>query len=252
MRARAGAERKVRALGRILAGAFSVLVLAGSAGAGADSIEERLATASPGNGESLFRVCGACHAITEGAAHTIGPNLRGVVGRPVASAEGYDRYTPALSSFGGVWSPERLDRYLRQPMVEVEGTSMVFPGIPDAGDRADLIAWLNRHSPAPVDFGPGSAAPGEADAAAPRRSEPPGPGVFVAGEGAEATHAHCTACHSGRIVVQQGLTREGWEEVLEYMVEEQGMTPIEEPDRDRVLGYLATHYGLDRPNFPLR
>ena len=30
------------------------------------------------------------------------------------------------------------------------------------------------------------------------------------------------------------------------------MTSIEEPDRDRVLGYLSTHYGPDRPNFPLR
>ena len=100
----------VRTVGRILAGAFSVLVLAGSVAADEDSIEERLAAASPGNGESL----------------------------------------------------------------------------------------------------------------------------------------------SERIVVQQGLTREGWEEVLEYMVEEQGMTPIEEPDRDRVLGYLSTHYGPDRPNFPLR
>ena len=244
--------RGVRAVGRILAGTFSVLVLTGSVTAGEDSIEERLATASPANGESLFRACGACHTITKGTAHTIGPNLWDVIGRPVASAEGYDRYTPAMSSFGGIWSPERLDRYLRQPMVEVEGTGMVFPGMPDAGDRADVIAWLNRHSPAPADFGSGRAASGDAAAPAPRRSGPPDLGVFVAGEGAEATHAYCTACHSERIVAQQGLTREGWEEVLEYMVEEQGMTSIEEPDRDRVLGYLSTHYGPDRPNFPLR
>ena len=242
----------VRVVERTLAGVFAVLVLAGGAAAGEDSIEARLTTASPENGERLFRVCGACHAIAEGAAHSVGPNLWGAVGRPVASAEGYDRYTPAMSSLGGIWSPERLDRYLRRPMVEVEGTSMAFPGIPGAGDRADIIAWLNRNSPAPADFGSGRAASGEADTAAPRRSEPPGPGVLVAGEGAEETYAYCTACHSERIVVQQGLTREGWEEVLESMVEEQGMAPIEEPDHDRVLGYLSTHYGPDRPNFPLQ
>ena len=34
------------------------------------------------------------------------------------------------------------------------------------------------------------------------------------------------------------------------MVEEHEMTPIEEPDRARVLGYLATHYGPDRPTSP--
>ena len=36
------------------------------------------------------------------------------------------------------------------------------------------------------------------------------------------------------------------------MVEEHEMTPIEEPDLGRILGYLATHYGPDRPNFPNR
>ena len=35
---------------------------------------------------------------------------------------------------------------------------MVFPGVPDARDRVDLIAWLNRSSPALLDFGPGGGA----------------------------------------------------------------------------------------------
>ena len=34
------------------------------------------------------------------------------------------------------------------------------------------------------------------------------------------------------------------------IVEGNGMTPIEEPDLGRILAYLATHYGVDRPNFP--
>ena len=75
---------------------------------------------------------------------------------------------------------------------------------------------------------------------------------LVAGEGARETHAYCTACHSERIVAQQGLTRADWEEVLEQMIEENGMTPIEEPDLGRVLAYLSAHYGPDRPNFPNR
>ena len=87
-------------------------------------------------------------------------------------------------------------------------------------------------------------------AAAPRSAQPPALGVLVAAEGAEETHAYCTACHSERIVAQQGLSRPDWEELLEQMVEENGMTTIEEPDLGRILTYLATHYGLDRPNFP--
>ena len=232
---------------------------AGAAKAGEDDLADRLARASPERGEQVFQVCRACHMIEAGAPHTIGPNLWGLVGRPVASAEGYDRYTPGMSSLGGVWTPARLDRYLREPMVQVEGTTMVFPGVPDARDRADLVAWLNRNSPAPLDLGAGgdagagtggAAAGGEASGGATAPSPVHDLGLLVAGEGAFETHAYCTACHSERLVAQQGLTRPDWDELLEQMVEEHEMTPIEEPDRSRVLGYLATHYGTDRPNFP--
>ena len=267
--------------GPVLAGLLLVSALAAGAGGGT-SLGERLAAASPDRGEKAFRVCSACHTIERGGAHTVGPNLWGVVGRPVAAAEGFDRYTPAMSSFGGIWSPERLDRYLRQPAVEVRGTTMVFPGIPNAGDRADLIAWLDLNSPAPTGFGSeraagrdgaakamGTAAPGSAgvspasregaanamgtaggEAPAPRSAPPPELGILVDEEGAEETYAYCTACHSERIVAQQGLTRADWEELLEQMVDEHGMNPIEELALGRVLAYLATHYGPDRPNFP--
>ena len=251
-------------------GLFASIALAGAgagaATAGEDGLAGRLARASSERGEQVFLVCRACHMIDEGAPHTIGPNLWGLIGRRVASAEGYDRYTPGMSSYGENWTPARLDIYLRQPMVEVQGTTMAFPGVPDAGDRADLIAWLNRNSPAPLDLGAGGdvgagtsgvAAGGEASggaaAAAPAAPSPARDlGLLVAGEGAFETHAYCTACHSERIVAQQGLTRDGWAELFEQMVEEHEMTPIEEPDRARVLDYLAAHYGTDRPNFPSR
>ena len=241
------------------------MALAPAAAHGEASLLDRLATASPDRGQKVFRVCRACHAIDAGADHAIGPNLRAVLGRPVAAAEGFDRYSPAMKSYGGTWTPERLDRYLRQPAVEVEGTAMVFPGIPDADDRADLIAWLNLNSASPADFAPNRAAPGAAGntagtqdvktggtTSAPRPVPQTDLGVLVAGAGAEETHAYCTVCHSERIVAQQGLTRADWEELLEQMVEENGMNPIEEPDLGRVLSYLATHYGPDRPNFPDR
>ena len=85
-----------------------------------------------------------------------------------------------------------------------------------------------------------------------RQSESPNLGVLVSGEGAAETYAYCIICHSERLVAQQGLTRQGWEEVVELMVEEHGMAPIASPVLDRVLGYLSTHYGPDRPNYPLQ
>ena len=228
-----------------------LLLLAAGAGraAGETSIQERLAVASPGRGEALSRVCRACHGIDEGAARTLGPQLRGVIGRTVASEEGYDRYSSAMAAYGGVWSVERLDRYLRSPSDEVEGTSMVFPGVPDAGERADIIAWLGVVSGSitpPVENRAGSG-PAGVPASETGNADL---GVLFAAEGAAVTHAYCTVCHSERIVAQQGLTRKDWVETLEYMVEEHGMAPIAAPDFDRIVEYLSTHYGPDRPNFP--
>lgn len=86
----------------------------------------------------------------------------------------------------------------------------------------------------------------------PRQPQSPGRGILVPGDGVAETYAHCIPCHSERLVAQQGLTRQGWEEVIELMMEEHGMAPIQSPNLERVLAYLSTHYGPDRPNFPLR
>ncbi|MEM1159710.1 MAG: aldehyde dehydrogenase [Pseudomonadota bacterium] len=75
-------------------------------------------------------------------------------------------------------------------------------------------------------------------------------GVLFTAPGVDETYAYCAGCHSERIVAQQGLTRDGWVEILEWMVEEQGMGEIEEPDLTLILDYLTKHYNEDRPNFP--
>ncbi len=67
---------------------------------------------------------------------------------------------------------------------------------------------------------------------------PPGPGR-------ETVYGLCSACHSLMIVKQQGLSRRVWDETLVWMVEEQGMPPLDPPERDEVLDYLAQHYGPD-------
>jgi hypothetical protein len=80
--------------------------------------------------------------------------------------------------------------------------------------------------------------------------EPPEFGNLFVAPGVENTFYTCIACHSEMIVAQQGLTRDGWVEMLEWMVDEQGMDMIEEPDLSEILDYLATNYNVDRPNFP--
>lgn len=73
---------------------------------------------------------------------------------------------------------------------------------------------------------------------------------LAAGPGQEEVLIYCSACHSTRIVQQQGLSRDEWLETLEWMVEEQGLEEIDEPDLSLILDYLAKHYNVDRPNFP--
>ena len=75
-------------------------------------------------------------------------------------------------------------------------------------------------------------------------------GQFYRAPGAQITYDFCTACHSELIIIQQGQDRDGWDEILVWMVEDMGMGELFEEDRDQILDYLAAYYGEDRPNYP--
>jgi cytochrome c len=233
-----------------LVAAGMVLVVLTVGGALAQSLEERLAAADPQKGATLFKRCQACHTVQEGGPHRIGPNLWGVIGRPVASAAGYTRYSRPLREFGGNWELDRLDAYLENPKAVVPRGTMAFAGVPRPDDRADLIAWLNANSPEPLSFAARAGPADEATVAG--EADMPDYGLLVDAPGVAETHAYCTPCHSEMIVVQQGLSRERWARLFEWMVEDQGMAAIDEPDRTTVLDYLTAHYNEDRPNFPRR
>ena len=63
--------------------------------------------------------------------------------------------------------------------------------------------------------------------------------------GREEVFAYCVACHSMKLVVQQGLTRSGWDELLTWMYDEQEMEPLDPEDKNLVLDYLAKDIGPD-------
>ena len=65
--------------------------------------------------------------------------------------------------------------------------------------------------------------------------------------GQETVETLCLACHSLAIVEQQRLNRRVWDEVLVWMVEEQGMPELEPEERQAVLDYLAQTYGAEVP-----
>lgn len=98
-----------------------------------------MASAEPAAGEKVFAKCKACHKIDGNNA--TGPHLDGVVGRAVASVEGFG-YSEAMKSFGGDWTPEALFAFLGNPKGVMPGTKMAFAGLPKLEDRASVIIYL--------------------------------------------------------------------------------------------------------------
>ena len=287
--------------GLLRACCFLIPAVAGAATT-LDPIAPRLVNADPGRGEKIFLQCRVCHEASPDGRYTVGPNLWGVVGRPLASQPGYP-YSDSLKSIGGSWDYD--------PRAMAPAGRMAFAGIKRADERAHLLAFLRTLSdsmaklpslPAPPDApGYGGLPEGEGRAAvyftcrachsldqftgermkrekwdsllvtmvekngmeAPEtwarrlmldylsihfgvseeddwQGLPPGPGR-------EEVFYTCKACHSLMLVKQQGMNRENWDETLEWMVEEQGMDEIDDQAmRDRILDYLALHYGSER------
>jgi cytochrome c len=94
-----------------------------------------------------FEPCIACHSYQKDEPLQEAPPLWGVVGRRVASVEGFD-YSPALRSLAGAWDRARLDQFLTNPKAMVPGTQMKLGGIPDPTERAIVLDFLETLSPA--------------------------------------------------------------------------------------------------------
>jgi cytochrome c len=123
----------------------------GEAAAPAEPLPVLLAKADPAKGQASARKCASCHTFESGGANKVGPNLYGVVGRPVASHAGFN-YSAALKEKGGEWTYEALDAFIHAPKKAVPGTIMAFAGIGQAQERADLLAYMRTLSdnPAPL------------------------------------------------------------------------------------------------------
>ena len=126
----AGFLRSAKMKGLGLAGGASILAVPGTA-VGADAAK----------GEALFKRCAACHSIDSAKKFGAGPNLGGIVGRKAGTTS--FSYSPALKASGFTWTPEKLDAFLEDPAAAVPGNKMIYPGMSNAADRANLIAFLS-------------------------------------------------------------------------------------------------------------
>lgn len=118
---------------------LALFLLAGVARADEGNVKE---------GEEVFRKCRACHEVGADARNKLGPVLNGIVGRKAGNIEGYN-YSPAnrkAGAEGWVWSQANLDTYLVNPRAAMPGNRMSFAGLPDAQERADVIAYLKTQT----------------------------------------------------------------------------------------------------------
>ena len=103
----------------------------------------------PAAGERIFRRCQACHRLEEGR-NMVGPSLHGVVGRDIASVEGFN-YSDALAAQEGAWTPELLSQFIADPKGTIPGNKMAFAGVPDEQDRIDVITFIQQAAESPAD-----------------------------------------------------------------------------------------------------
>jgi cytochrome c len=124
-------------MNRISAGAIAMLALT--------ALPDR-AVAKPGaaaRGERMYRACAPCHSL-EPNRNMTGPSLADIWNRKSGSLASFPRYSPALKSAGIVWNDDTLDEWIKDPPHFISGNTMTFPGIKDARQRADLLAFLKE------------------------------------------------------------------------------------------------------------
>jgi cytochrome c len=117
------------------------LVLAGVALGAALPVAAQPPEGNAARGAAAFGQCVACHSV-EPDVQLTGPSLAHVWARRAGSVEGFTRYSEPLKRAPVVWDATTLDRWLEDPQVVVPGNLMTFPGVKDARQRADLVAYL--------------------------------------------------------------------------------------------------------------
>jgi cytochrome c len=171
-------------------------------------------TGDVARGERLFRACAACHSLEPGKNMT-GPSLAELWNRKAAGLESFMRYSPALKSSGIIWDDQTLDAWLNDPAHFIPGNTMTFPGVKDARQRADLLAFLKD-----------ATRPGRAPATMAQRDRPMGGMMGMMGGRAPPnlkkldadervqTITHCKDTY--RVTTADGKTRDFWERNLRF------------------------------------
>ncbi len=102
------------------------------------------------NGAIIYQdACGQCHQLNAGL-NKKGPQLMNIYGAPAAELEDYT-YSDGLKTSGWVWDAQTLDPYIADAEKAMPDSKMLSNPMPDAQERADVIAYLSTlRAPVPI------------------------------------------------------------------------------------------------------
>lgn len=69
---------------------------------------------------------------------------------------------------------------------------------------------------------------------------------LVQAPGWEMVRAHCSGCHSTRLVTQQRASKAQWRALIRWMQAEQNLWEIPAEAEEQILNYLARHYAAPK------
>jgi cytochrome c len=92
-------------------------------------------------GRRVYGMCAPCHSLDRDRNMT-GPSLADLWNRVAGGLASFRRYSPALKSSRIVWEDSTLDEWLKNPERFIPGNQMIFPGLRNDRQRADLLAFL--------------------------------------------------------------------------------------------------------------